>query len=490
MNEVLTGAYLVILCALAIALAARDVTVAPLNGDETVTYRIALMPWSAAWSTAVADLPHPPMFTMLLKLWITLGGSSLLWVRLLPTVAACLTLIPFFLLVAEFQIPRGTAALALGAVLANETRMYYTHIVRNYGMLMLLSVFSIWLFARNTRTKDVPIWQTGAYFLVNLFMCWMHYFGAWVIIVEFLLALAFYRKEIKRTLLTGIIIAASFLLWVPSALHFASSNNGLNGFIGWMERPSLASLAWFYHNLIGAPDFPHFVPIGFVLFGLPLCAWCIRAVVAKPGDLPGKQRLLVHLLPQVTLPVLGTFALSLFGPLHVFAARVLIFVIIPYCLLIAAGVAEIPWRIPRGLIIAALAAWTICAIFQSASAMANFDVRWDTIAGCVANSSSAALPVLTPERFIKLPYTMYLQMSGKPANQVAEIPGFSASLPTRFWAGYRDFRDRPDYARELARDLQAAGYKPVSSCSIPGGTRDSFRVIFDLEARDNPRPSF
>ena len=128
-----------------------------------------------------------------LKLWIAAGGYSLLWLRLLPAIASCLALVPFFLLVKEFALSRGTVALALAGLIANGTRLYYSHIVRSYSLL-LLSAFSLWLFARNSRRSEVKARYSAAYWLVNLGMCWMHYFGLWVVGIQIIVALAFYRK--------------------------------------------------------------------------------------------------------------------------------------------------------------------------------------------------------------------------------------------------------------------------------------------------------
>jgi hypothetical protein len=472
------------LCLLLIGLTFRNITADPLNWDEAFSFNLAAMPWKLAWSAAVADASNPPIFTMVVKLWMALGGQSLLWLRLLPSIAGCLLLVPFFLLVEEFNIPGEAAVLALAAMLANETRMYYTHILRCYGLLLLFSAFSIWLFARNSRMKRVTAAQTAAYWIVNLWMCWMHYFGLWVAGIEFLLALVVYRKELARTIVGGCIVGASFLFWVPGAVHAASSRGGLNGYIGWIAQPTLRDLARFYHALLGVPGAGRLMPVGSLLFALPLLFWCIKAA-KRPGEMPaGGNRILVHLLPYVTVPVLATFLLSRFGSIHMFSDWVLIFAVVPYCLLIGAAVARIPMRPLKVGASCALFVWAACGVFAAAAATPNLDVRWDLIAGCVADPSGPPLPVRAVDLPIARTYGAYLRTSGQSADRVALVPSFRSAMPDRFWAGYLAYKDRPAYNAGLASDLQAGGYATVRRCTAFGGVGNSFRVVFDLESRD------
>ncbi len=474
----------VLLCLILVGLTFKDITTIPLNGDEAFSTELALMPWHDAWTHAVGDYTHPPMFTMLLKLWMAIGGHSLLWLRLLPVAASCLLLAPFFLLVHEFQVPRAASVLGLAAVVANGTRFYYTHVVRSYSIMMLLSAFSLWLFARNTRREKVSRGETIAFWLVNLLMCWMHYFGFWVVAVEFLLAAFVFRKELLRVLVSGLMVAASCLLWVPSAARIARAQRGLNGLIGWMGRPSLGDLPWSYHALIGAPEVPHLVLVGFVLFFLPLAIWCVQAVRRPAKLLTGDQRILVLFLPQVTIPVFGTFVLSWFGPTNLFAPRVLMFTIVPYCLLIGCALVRIPIRPLKIALCCALVAWTGSAIYASTRRMAHSDPRWDVIADCVASTSEAATPARSVEIFTPGPYNLYLRLSGRTVAPVVQVPAFDPSLPDRFWAAFRDFHNQPGYAAKLESDLRSLGYIPGKRCI--SSDRDTFSVVFELESRTAP----
>jgi hypothetical protein len=313
----------------------------------------------------------------------------------------------------------------------------------------------------------------------------MHYFGLWVVGVQFLLALAVYRKELGRAVLSGAMVCASFLLWAPS-LRIASSRQSLDYYVGWMSRPTLGDLVWFYHALIGVPSraMAHLVPVGFALFALPLLVWCVMAF-RRPREMPaGGDRLLVHLLPYVTVPVLATFLLCQVGSVSLFADRVLIFVVLPYCLLIAAAVTRIPVRPLRVGLSCALFVWTGCAAFAAAAKTPRSDTQWDVLTACLADPSGSPLPVRGVDPFMTWYYGEYLRASGRPADYVAAVQSFRTAMPERFWAEYYIFPAWPGYSAGLASDLRAGGYATVRRCSVPDSGGGSPLTVFDLESRD------
>src|SRR4051812_11806866 len=49
------------------------------------------------------DLAHPPLFYLVLKFWINIGGEGIFWLRLLPVLFSCIAIIPFRFLVRELH---------------------------------------------------------------------------------------------------------------------------------------------------------------------------------------------------------------------------------------------------------------------------------------------------------------------------------------------------------------------------------------------------
>src|SRR5687768_7886557 len=63
--------------------------------DEIFSVHAARHGWAQLFSFVAADIIHPPLFYVLLKLWTGIGGESLLWLRLLPAITSIAAIVPF-----------------------------------------------------------------------------------------------------------------------------------------------------------------------------------------------------------------------------------------------------------------------------------------------------------------------------------------------------------------------------------------------------------
>ncbi len=498
-NRMLTFAAAAALCALILWLGLKDLAKLPLDGDEAFSVRLALLPWRACWGGAVADLTHPPVFTLILKLWIAIGGHSLLWLRLLPALASLSLLAPVYLLLREFAFPRGAAILALAAIAASSPRIEYSHVVRSYALFALAAAFSMWLFARNASRGRAGTGWTAAYAAVTAGLCSLHYFGWWVAGAQLLLALTVYRTERRRVCAAILLAFCTALLWAPGVAHALSSGTRLRSFIGWIQRPSVYDAVWVYNSLLGGPGIAvlyrkllpgpgwrHVLPVGAPLV-LPLALWCVR-VARNRGwrQTDDSTRALLQLGAYVTIPVAGAWCLSYAAPVSVFVVRYFTYLAAPYCLLVARAV----WLLRPGWARSAFAGALLAWCLSSAVAQAwrpDRSLRWDVLAACMAaGPSDASVPVVAAESYVRTPYLMLLQLSGRPPEGVAVVPAFRGTLPARFWALYRDLDRRPEYAPELAARLGAQGYAVERRCTA----RDAaWGVIAALVSRPPPLPN-
>ncbi|MBA3247280.1 MAG: hypothetical protein H0T63_04265, partial [Pyrinomonadaceae bacterium] len=57
--------------------------------DELFSVHAARHGWAGLLAFVSADLIHPPLFYLLLKIWIVIGGESLWWLRLFPVLLSC-----------------------------------------------------------------------------------------------------------------------------------------------------------------------------------------------------------------------------------------------------------------------------------------------------------------------------------------------------------------------------------------------------------------
>src|SRR5205807_5653037 len=127
---------------------------------EVFTIWTAEQSWASLFTSVIGDVVHPPLFYVLLKLWIGIGGQSLLWMKTLPLLFSIGSLVPFFLLCRELTLDARAMNLALWLVAVNGFLIYHSPGLRMYRLLSLLSVSSPWLFARpGNRTVGIALIQ-------------------------------------------------------------------------------------------------------------------------------------------------------------------------------------------------------------------------------------------------------------------------------------------------------------------------------------------
>lgn len=88
---------LVVLVCIYIAVRVYHLGYFALWNDEVFSATVAQMTWPAMLRAVVADIVHPPLFYILLKLWIYIGGRSVLWMRTLPLLFSLFGLVPLFI---------------------------------------------------------------------------------------------------------------------------------------------------------------------------------------------------------------------------------------------------------------------------------------------------------------------------------------------------------------------------------------------------------
>lgn len=261
-------------------------TAACLWFDEIFSVHAARHAWGGLWSFAAADLIHPPLFYALLKLWAAAGGESLPWLRLFPALTSVLALAPFFLLARELRLARGETNLALLFMAANGYLIKYAQEVRMYSLLLLLTLASLWLFARLLNSGRAASKVLLALTLVNLLLVYTHYYGLAVVACEAAFLLLKDRRRLPRFLLAAAALALLFAPWAAACARAAGEGGGLRQNLGWIERPGAADLAQAF-ALFNEPfyfqqssDQPLYARggalLGLLLVGLPVLALLLR----------------------------------------------------------------------------------------------------------------------------------------------------------------------------------------------------------------------
>jgi hypothetical protein len=475
--------------------------------DEVFGVHAARHPWGELWRFVAADLIHPPLFYALLKLWVAAGGESLLWLRLFPVLTAAACVAPFLLLARELRLTDGAARLALLLAAASGFLIKYAQEVRMYSLLLLLTLTSLWLFARylNRAAK----WDSAALFIVNLPLVYTHYYGWLVVACEAAFLVLFRRRRLAPFALTVAALAAAFAPWVLACAGAAGEGGGLAENIGWVVRPGPGHVAQMFALLNEPFYFPRSSAepsasrlgalAGLILITVPVVLFLVRARAEDKecgraagdegrGDggrveTEARAGAVGFLLFFTLAPLALAFAASRVLPFSVWGTRHLIVVAGPYLLLAGAALASLrpPWV--RAAVIVLLSCWLFVA--GAAAALRREGVyvwcAWEGLAASLARDERGGArpaPVYAFEDLVG--YHLWFALGDEERFRVAVVRGLpgvtqdpayflprrfrgvavadpAALEGERFWVAFRDAS--LDETRPPLSALKEKGYR-------------------------------
>jgi uncharacterized membrane protein len=338
--------------------------------DEVFSVHAARHEWSRLLGFVAADIIHPPLFYALLKVWISLGGESLFWLRLFPVLISVAVLVPFILLCRELRLGSTEIKLALLLMAVNGYLIKYAQEVRMYSLLLFLTVCSLWLFVKFV-TATQPGKQLLALSALNLLLVYTHYYGWLLIAAEATLLIVWNREKLPDFLIAAAVLLLCFSPWVYAVTLAAGQGKGLAQNIGWVGRPRLADVVQFF-ALLNAPFYfrqssnqvvyaPWGLLAGAVIFGLPLVALLWRLVRQRYGQgeksLSSPKCLILVSVVPLTLALIASWVL----PHSVWGTRHLIIVAAPYLLLVAIAINRLRPEWLRITLLLLLGCWLFLA---------------------------------------------------------------------------------------------------------------------------------
>lgn len=342
-NRAISTTVIAVLALLYISVRFWGLTNSCLWFDEIFSVHAAQHSWNTIFSFVAQDLIHPPLFYILLKLWINVGGESVYWLRMFPVLFACLSIIPFLFLCKELTIGRTATAIAFFLITVNGSLIKYAQEVRMYSLLQFTSLVSIWLFVRYFRKGKnlVPL------IIVNVLLVYSHYFGWFVVSGEVLAIIAFHRIKVRAILLMLVVSAFSFIPWAIAVWRFYSAGADVGQNIGWIQKPGSLEITQFVLNLVEPFYYAasSIDAISVFRITLPILVILVAALILFVVDWKkhsdedretAKLLLLFVLVPQ-SLVFIASWAManSIWGTRH------LIIVFAPFSILMAAAVSKI-----------------------------------------------------------------------------------------------------------------------------------------------------
>ncbi|HXG93374.1 MAG TPA: glycosyltransferase family 39 protein [Blastocatellia bacterium] len=304
-----------------------------LYGDETFTLFVARSDWHSLIQQVIADVVHPPLFYILLKTWILIGGDSVLWLKLFPFATSVAAIAPYFLLCRELRMKPAAINLALALMATNAFLFYHAQELRMYDLLLFLSLVSLWLFVKSFNDEANSVITQLLLFAVNLLLVYTHYYGWGVVAVELLLILLIKPEKRLWFSMAMLLLVACFLPWAYLVSQAALRKGGLEPNLGWNTPPNANKFLWYYATVSGAMEgrlqaLSHFYvllvqvcAVAAFLFWIPIIQWARRIIKNRRLN---EFNLLCFLLAVAFLPAIAAFAISFVMSQSVWSNRYLI----------------------------------------------------------------------------------------------------------------------------------------------------------------------
>jgi len=196
--------------------------------DESLTVSIAKLPFSAMHQ-ALREDGAPPLYYVILHLWMGLFGTSNVAVRSLSGLFSVATVFILFVVVRRVW-GREVALLSSALLLGSSFSIYYATETRMYSMVMFLCALSAFFLVR---LFEVPSWKrVWPFALCIVALEYTHYWSLYLFVVLGLLLVGCAWRGQQRVRRAGrfgiaafVIAGLAFLPWLPT-FEFQSKHTG------------------------------------------------------------------------------------------------------------------------------------------------------------------------------------------------------------------------------------------------------------------------
>lgn len=296
--------------------------------------------------------PHPPLYYLIVNLFISAFGTSEFVLRLPSALFGILT-IPFLFLLGSRLYNAGLGLIAAGLFALAPYQVYFAQEARMYSMVVFLSVLSTWLLLElSFRRKEGGRWSGWAlwiaYILITTAGIYTQYLFVFILPFQFIFVLA--RHLYDRAFLSRWFLAMvlSFLAILPWLIACSFQSNGPLT-ISWLHGrwPIARLIRIAIENLSGFIWFKDLRPYKFKWL------WIILFFM---GLLSAGRRKSLWLLPLwAGVPLAATvFADTILGTHASAVNRYLILSTPPLYLLLALGLVSLPTRFLTPLLVGVL----------------------------------------------------------------------------------------------------------------------------------------
>jgi len=417
------GAWVLLFTLIGFGLRVQRLNFQPLWGDEGWSFYFAAQPVGQLLALTAVDI-HPPLYYLLLKLWLVVTGVGPVPARLL-SVAAGTLLIPVAAALGRrlFDWRRGVAAAVVITVM--PLAVYYSQEVRMYGLVTLLAALSMYFFVAHRRRLA----RSPGYLLATAAALYTMYYAAFVVLAQLGYALAQCFQSRRRSwrdfgaaLMPFALVGLLYLPWLvyaaPKLVNYISHKRAVEGYAS-------LNLVRFTGDHLVAFGLGHLPPDfqPYVWAALPAL---ILAALGARAAWQSKYKPAALLFFYLLVPLLAGYLVNRLYPFTPrFFERTLLLAAPAYWLLIGAGLIWL-WERQYWLVGTAAAAMVTPAAvslisFYTLPRYPNEDYR--PLLRDVAAMATPADTILASYQWQMGFYQAYLP---PPRPQVVEVPGWGA----------------------------------------------------------------
>lgn len=357
---------------------------------------------------ATAQDIHPPVYYVLLHLWLRLGEGEFM-ARALSALVGVISIALIYRLGASL-FGNGAGATSALLLAASPLHIWYAQETRMYILVTLWTLAgSYWLWRALQRGRW---WQWLAYALCMALGLYTHYHAIFVLLfqnlfVAFCWLCSHDRRQLARIwLLADAVIALLFLPWLPVLVHQVAQGGG-----GWVEKaighpgPRVLVETWIDYSVGSARQwYPLWLRrAGYLLFALA-AVWPFATAAARwQRKVKADWLPLLYATMYLVVPLLAVWTISQVKPMY--AGRYLLPFLPPYLLLLGYGVTQLPWKIARLSLLIGLMAVSLVGAGLAASRLQKDD--WRGVAAWIATAAQPGDVVLCEPVWNYKPFEYY-----------------------------------------------------------------------------------
>lgn len=268
---------------------------------------------------------HPPLSYLLTHFWL-MGGTSEIWLRLLPLMFGVGTVLGVYK-IGEKLINKKFGLLSALIFSIAPFHIYYSQELRMYSMATFFATWSMYFL----------LTRQSAWYVVNsLSLLFTHYLGFFIIIAQFLYIALTQKSNIKWFLKNLCVTLVFWGLWLPQFLVQLRSGVNIDQYLpGWRELLSLSLIKsiplTFIKFSIGRIGFENQIIYGVVAIITALIIGTVLVWGVKKAK--NESRMLIFwLLVPIILALVISIRVPLFQPFR------LLVVLPAFYILIALGI--------------------------------------------------------------------------------------------------------------------------------------------------------